>query len=169
MKKIAAISVLLLLLSACGSPPPAPKPQAVGKDGSWKVFVANPGKSDMLCYAATSPEETEGSIGARESRPFLMATRRTSGKIEISTSAGYDYMPGSKVELAVDDDTHNLYYQKDVAWARGDQEDRDIIDSMEDADDIEVRGLSTAKLTSVDYYPSDGFGAAVDHIRQLCP
>ena len=162
---------LLLALAACSthdaSAPAAPKQE--GAFGSWKVLVSHQGRKDMLCYAGASPQESEGSIGARESKPYLMVTRRPSGKLEVSASAGYRFMPGSKVELAIDDDTHSLFYKTSVAWARGDVGDRDIIESMKEADNIELRAVSDGGLTSVDYYPSEGFAEAVTHVRELCP
>jgi hypothetical protein len=159
--------LLAAVVSACATP--APRTARVEKIGDWRVMVSGEGTSKMLCYAGASPSESEGSFDRRESAPYLMATRRNSGKIEISASSGYPYMLGSKTELAVDDDTYDLFYKGAVAWARTDEEDRDIVEAMEDADDIQLRGLSRRDLTSVDHYSSSGFAEAIERIRELCP
>jgi hypothetical protein len=164
MKRIALYG-LILLISGCSSH--APKIDRV--QGDWQVVTARAGSPDMLCYAGASPLKSGGTMGKRTGRPYLMVTRRTSGKMEVSASAGYPFMQGSKVELAVDDDTYDLFYKDGVAWARGDTEDMNIIEALKAAEDIELRAVSQAGLTSVDDYPSHGFALAAARLRQLCP
>jgi hypothetical protein len=147
----------------------APAPHRDRFAGDWQVMTVNPGKRDMLCYAGASPIRSTGSMGKRETKAYLMATRRESGKIEISASAGYSFMPGSKAELAVDGKVHSLFYKDAIAWATSDAQDRDIINTMKTAEKIELRGVSKDGLTSVDYYPPEGFAAAIARIRELCP
>ena len=168
MKRITLFS-LLFLVSACSSTSPAQAPQREQAHGNWQVMVTNAGKSDMLCYAGATPAAREGTAEKRAAAAYLMVTRRQSGKIEVSASPGYTFMPGSKVELAIDDDSYSLFSKGSVAWARSDEDDRNIVESLMDAEDIEVRGLSQAGLTSVDHYPPQGFAGAIARIRELCP
>jgi hypothetical protein len=168
MKKQLLLFSLIVFCAACTSSSPH-KDEIMGH---WQVMVLSAGKKDMLCYAGSAPVSNSGSIGKREGSPYLMATRRLSGKIEISASAGYDFMPGSKVEIAIDDKAYELFFEKSVAWANDDAEDRAIIDALQNAEDddtIEVRGVSKAGLTSIDTYSPNGFAMAVARIRELCP
>jgi hypothetical protein len=170
MQKISTYLPLLLLatVAACGPSTPTKHEQA-GKIGSWQIAVSGKGSRDMICYAGTKPIDSEGTATKRASKPFLMATRRLSGKIEISASAGYVFKTGSKVELAVDGDSYSLFNKGAVAWARSDQDDLDIIEAMEDGEKVQVRGLSQNRRTSVDTYSPTGFAQAIERIRELCP
>lgn len=172
MRNTLKILTLLLPLGlvACGSPAPAPAPAPEpAAPAGWQVKVTHPGKPDMLCYAGATPIERAGTMENRASKPYLLATRRNSGKIELSASSGFAYMPGSKVELALDDETYSLFYKGSVGWARDDEDDMDIVEGLKDADHIELRGLSQDGHTSVDRYTSQGFAQAIERIRELCP
>jgi hypothetical protein len=159
--------LVLAVTAACSHSTPAPKREYVA--GDWQVMVSHEGKGDMLCYAGASPLRSEGTLTRRAGKAYMMVTRRKSGKIEISASAGYPYMGGSKVELAVDDDTYDLFYKGATAWARNDGDDAAIIEAMKSADNIELRGASQEGLTSIDHYPPHGFAQAIQRIRELCP
>jgi uncharacterized protein YfiM (DUF2279 family) len=165
MKQFQTIFALLLLVlaSACSST----KTDRV--IGSWQVMVASPGKSSMLCYAGAEPTSSKGTIEERSAAPYLMITRRTSGKIEVSMSSGYAYKHKSKAELAIDGKTYRMFFKDNVAWTRSDKEDKVIIEALKKAKHIEVRGMSDTGSTSVDTYSGDGFTAALARIRKLCP
>lgn len=158
--------MLTLLLAGCH---PSSEPERDRIAGGWQVMVADKGKPDMLCYAGASPEKSAGSLKERTGRPYLMVTRRASGKMEISASGGYAFKSGSKVELVVGDVPHALFYRDDVAWARAESQDKAIIEAMKTARGIELRGVSQAGLTSLDTYSPQGFSAAIARVKELCP
>ncbi len=167
MQNILKIMPLLLLVVTTACSTPAPKREQV--IGEWQVMVSGQGTAKMLCYAGASPLNSSGTLTKRDGRPYLMATRRLSGKIEISVSSGYTYMPASKVELAVDEDTYSLFHKGANGWTHSDSDDAKIVESMKTADTIEVRGVSAEGLTSIDTYPPHGFATAIARIRELCP
>ncbi len=123
----------------------------------------------MLCYTGSVPVKSTGLTAGRPGKPYLMATRRPSGKIEISASAGYPFLQGGRVELMVDKKAYGLFFTSDVAWAENDAEDREIVEAMKTADTVELLGISQARQTSTDIYSATGFDNAVIRIRELCP
>ena len=154
----------IIVLGACSH-----SPKADSVKGDWQVMLAAEGKPAQLCYAGAEPTSSKGTITKRDSQPYLMITRRTSGKIEVSMSSGYAYMQNSKTDLAIDGKTYRLFFRGNVAWAKGDMEDKVIIEALKKATDIQVRGVSQEGATSVDYYSSNGFAGALARVRKLCP
>lgn len=159
------LTIALSLLALCAACSSAPKRDLV--EGNWQVMVTHKGKPDMLCYAGATPQAHDPS---RSGAAYLMATRRPSGKIEISASAGYSFRKGSKVDIIVDGTWHRLFYKDAIAWARNDADDKAIIEAMKKTqDDIKIQSVSQDGVTSVDLYSPDGFAAAIKRIRTLCP
>jgi hypothetical protein len=162
MKNILLL-LILVSVSACSSPTARDSVQ-----GKWQVMTTNTKKEKMLCYAGTGPISSEGTFKDRE-QAYLTVTRRTSGKLEISTSSGYEYKKSSKVELVAGKKTYRLFFKGDTAWARSDADDKAIIAAIKTGEKIGVRGLSKKNLTSIDTYSAEGFNAALKRVRDLCP
>jgi len=171
MKHLYPILSLLLLttVSACSHIPgfgSGPKQDRVV--GHWQVMTTAKGKPDALCYAQTVPIKSQSAVKDRET-PYLMATRRISGKIEISVSAGYAFKKNRKVTLTVDKTPYRLFFHDNVAWAKSDDDDKDIITALKKAHKVEVRATAKSGGTSVDTYSADGFAPALARVKQLCP
>jgi len=157
--------LVLFVISACSSAGEPKRERML--TGEWQIITAKSGKN-MLCYTGTAPVNSEGSFEKR-AQPYLMATRRASGKIEISTSSGYPYKQHSKVEFITESKSHGLFFKNDTAWARNDAEDKAILTEMKKSSVIKIRSTSEAGVASVDTYSTKGFADAISRIKVLCP
>lgn len=171
MKKrlLIASAFAVFALASCA---PSPK-KAVATPhevfGSWQVVTTGKEGVDNLCYAVSAPVSSKGTLKGRSAEPYLMATRRNSGKIEISTTSGYPYIKDSEVDLIVSKKTYTLSFKDKVAWAQGDEEDKAIVKALQKAKKAVVRGVNKQKELSLDTYSLIGFTDAIARVKALCP
>lgn len=167
MKTVSAFLSLLSLatLAACAGNGDT---HADGTFGHWQVKTVTVGKDKTICYAGTTPLSASSTLPRRESA-YIMATRRLSGKIEISISSGYSYKKGSKADLVIDGMTYHLFFKDKTAWTRHDVEDKTIIDAIKKSRSILVLGTAESGDTSSDSYSPEGFADAIARVKALCP
>jgi hypothetical protein len=161
-----SITALLFALAACSGGGTAVPDRAIGR---WQVVTTAKTNNNGLCYTVSAPVKTEGTFAGKRGTPYLMATRRASGKIEVSASSGYAYGRGSRVELATDKKAFGLKFKNTIAWAHNDVQDNAIVTAMQATDSAEVRGLNDKGKTTVDIYSPIGFSEALARVRELCP
>lgn len=137
--------------------------------GHWQVVVTSETDPNALCYAVSSPVHSEGILEGKRTPPYLMATRRQSGKIEISAASGYPYQKGSEVELETRKDIFLLKPSNNVAWAVDDEQDKTMIAALSKPGNVVLRGRNIHGDTMMDTYSTDGFEEAVARVRELCP
>lgn len=136
--------------------------------GHWQVVeTANP--SNPLCYAVSAPTHVQGSFEGKRNSPYLMVTRRQSGRIEVSASSGYVYKKGTEVGLEIGKEHFSLKPKDSVAWARGDEQDKQMLEALKKLGPIVVHGITAKGATTEDIYSSAGFKEAVARVRELCP
>ncbi len=172
MKNLHRISgaCALILLSACVAK--QVDRSGVAQDssyGHWQVVVTAENDPAALCYAVSAPTHVEGTFNGKRNNPYLMATRRKSGRIEVSASSGYNYKKDSDVEIEISKDKFSLKPKDSVAWATDDAQDKDMLDAMKAIGPVEVRGVTAKGETTGDIYSTVGFKEALARVRELCP
>ena len=162
--KLRHLSPLLALFyfTACHHGPSADR-----EIGHWQVMTLS-AKGGMLCYAGSNPVQQSGAA-PRDTTPYLMVTRRLSGKSEVSASAGYRFMKSGKVQLMVGDQPYRLYFASDIAWAKDSAEDATIVQGLFAAKSVQLMAVSANHQASTDTYSTDGFAEAVARMKALCP
>lgn len=162
---------ILFVLSACsGNGAGAPAPVAAAPDQSFENWqVATVSKPNALCYAVTPPETSDDTLSAERGNPYLMVTRRASGKVEVSASPAYTLTDEDDVWLAAGKNKFNLHAKGKVAWAEDDQQDKAIMAVLRNAKRVVVRTQSAKGETSRDVYVTKGIKDALERVRELCP
>lgn len=127
-----------------------------------------PNSRDGLCYAGTVPFHSSMPFEVRKA-PYLMVTRRPSGKTEVSASSGAPYAPGSIVKLVIDGKYYRLFFKADVAWAKDDTMDNTILAALKKAKTIELVSTILPNNIVTDNYSPEGFNQALQHLRVVCP
>jgi hypothetical protein len=172
MKKLilTACAIALFSLAACVSK--NVDKSGVAQDSSfgyWQVVVTSETDPNALCYAVSTPMRSEGSFEGKRTSPYLMATRRQSGKIEISASSGYPYKKDADVELETDSELFVLKPRESIAWALDDEQDKSMLAKLKKLGTAELRGVNDKGQTTVDVYSTAGFEESVARVRELCP
>lgn len=163
MKSILRIATVALLLSA-GSVTAAPQLHATF--GDWKVFTNDNGGQKM-CYIASVPVKKTGNYSKR-SEPFFLVTQRSAGVDEVSTTSGYPYANGSKVQVSIGGMKFDLFTQGERAWASDEATDNRMVGEMIKSNSMDVRGTSPRKTFSVDTYSLKGFSKAHRDMKARC-
>lgn len=162
---------MLIALSACsGSKTGASAAVVAAPDQSFENWqVATVIKPDPLCYAVTPPETSDDTLSAERGKPYLMVTRRTSGKEEVSASAAYAVDDEGDIWLAAGKKKFNLHAKGKVAWAEDDAQDKAILAVLQSAKRVVVRTQTANGETSRDVYLTKGIKDALERVRELCP
>lgn len=158
-----------MFLLACGAAKQVDK-SGIAQDnsyGHWQVVETT--NQPKLCYAVSAPTHVQGSFEGKRGSPYLMATRRQSGRIEVSASSGYVYKKGSEVGLEIGKELFSLKPKDSMAWAADDTQDKDMIAALKNTGPVVVRGITAESETTDDIYSSAGFKEAVERVRELCP
>lgn len=171
MKKLRLTASLLplILLSSCVTKQ-VDKSGVVQDNsyGHWQVVeTTNP--KHPLCYAVSAPTHVQGSFEGKRNSPYLMATRRQSGRIEVSASSGYVYKKGENVGLEIGKEQFLLKPKDSVAWATGVEQDKLMLDALKTIAPVVVHGVTPDGETTEDIYSTAGFKEAVARVRELCP
>ena len=81
----------------------------------WSLFKTNRG-DQIVCYLASTPIKTRGSIRNR-GESFFLVTNIKNDADEISTASGFIYKNDSDVELSFGSKKFYLFPYKILAWA----------------------------------------------------
>ncbi len=135
---------------------------------SWVVYEYGDNTSDKKCYIAATPHKSDSSYtGLRN--PYLSVTRYSdSRKEEISLYSGYEYKISSEVYLLIGDIQKRLYTKDDVAWAKNDYDDKEIITLMMRNEAVKARSDSSVGNYAIDEYHMKGFTRAYARMKELC-
>lgn len=135
---------------------------------SWVVYEYADSQDDKKCYIAATPYKSDSSYtGLRN--PYLAITRYANTRSEeVSVYSGYEYKISSDVYLLIGDIQKQLYTKDDMAWAKSDYDDKDIIIMMLQSESVKVRSDSSMGNYSVDEYQMKGFTRAYARMKELC-
>lgn len=134
---------------------------------SWVVYEYGDG-DDRKCYIAATPHKSDSSYtGFRNS--YLAITRYAKSRSEeVSLYSGYEYKISRDVYLLIGDVQKQLYTKEDMAWAKSDYEDKDIITLMLKSESVKARSDSSFGNYSIDEYQMKGLTRAYARMKVLC-
>lgn len=160
MKHVLSIIIVSLALTACsgGSGNYVKDKQF----GHWQVVVPE-NKHSGLCYAFANPVDSD-----EEHPPYAMITRRNSGKMEFSTTSGFDCDASSKVKLRTGKRIFILASKNRVAWAQNDKLDAMILGAIQNEDEFRISSVKNGS-TIVDHYDTEGLNEALEQVKAICP
>jgi hypothetical protein len=162
-----APALALLAVLAC-RPAAADNGPFLGSFQDWEAYASGSGKS-RVCYAVTKPVKQEGNVPKRGGA-FLFVTHRPGDNERdvVNVKTGYKYRPNSTANVAVGNQTFNMYVSDDGAWNRTPGDDKTMAQAMVKGSSMIVRGTPAAGAATTDTYSLKGFGAAYQAIGKAC-
>lgn len=148
--------------------------EVIATHQDWRAFKDRE-DGQPLCYIGSVPEKEEGDYTSRGPTYVLVTIRPQEKPIGVVTvEAGYPYKADSRVDVAIDGNTFELYTRnrdsddKGDAWAFGDEGDRALIEAMKAGTTMVIKGTSSRGTLTTDTYSLLGFTAAYNAIRKAC-
>jgi len=137
----------------------------------WVVYEYQEDQNDdseKRCYIVATPHKSNSSYTASRN-PYFSITRYANSRTEeISVYSGYEYKISSDVYLLIDDKQKQLYTKDDMAWAKNDYEDKEIINTMLSTSTLKVRSDSSTGNYAIDEYEMKGLTRAYARMKELC-
>ena len=134
----------------------------------WVVYEYGENDNDKRCYIAATPNKSDTSYTALHN-PYLAITRYAKNRSEeVSISAGYEYKINSEVYLLIGGAQKQLFTTNDIAWARHDYDDKEIINLMLSSEYVKARSDSAIGNYAVDEYQMKGLSRAYARMKELC-
>lgn len=161
--------ILVLLFAAVASAPAlAQGIERLGDFGDWSAFQFTE-NGNKACYMASQPKKAEGDYKKRGD-VYAIVTHRPGEKLrdEVSILAGYSYKDGSAAQVAIGDQTFELFTQGDGAWAKDKNADQALVKAMIKGSSMVVKGTSSRGTETVDTYSLTGFTKAYEAIGKAC-
>jgi invasion protein IalB len=166
------MALALALSAALAWPGPAPALaqdiQNLGKFGDWRAYAYDE-KGEKACYIASQPTKDEGDYKTR-GEIYAMVTHRPADKVrdEVSLAAGYHYKTQSRVQVAIDGKTFELFPHEDTAWLPDSAGDRQLVAAMRAGKTMVVQGTSSRGTATKDTYSLIGFTKAYRAASKAC-
>jgi hypothetical protein len=143
----------------------------VAVQSAWSVFVdGNPRE----CWAVSAPRETVNTrdgraVSVRRGEILLFATYRAGGGApEVSFTGGYPFAEGSTVQLAVGNDTYQLYTDGQWAWAASAEDDARVLASLRRGAEAVLTARSSRGTQTRDTFSLSGITAATEEAQRRC-
>ncbi len=136
--------------------------------GKWTAYTyQEDGKN--VCYMASKPIKSEGAYKARGEVLTLVTHRPGENATDVvSVVAGYAYQPDSDVAVQIGSRKFTLFTFGERAWARDNQTDKTIVQTMVKGTSLTIRGNSSRGTPTIDTYSLQGFGGAYKAINDAC-
>ncbi|MBU6475628.1 MAG: hypothetical protein KGL10_00875 [Alphaproteobacteria bacterium] len=165
---LAIACVFSVLLAAAPAFAGAASPVLVGRYDGWKVYRFRD-SSGPVCFMSAQPRKEEGHYSSR-GQVFFFVTHwpGKDGKNVVSLSAGYTYKKDSRVTLAVNGKTFNLFTQGAMAWTQDGKEDAAVVDEIRAGREMAVKGTSDHGTLTSDSYDLSGSTAAYHAMMHAC-
>lgn len=162
MKRL-LLSVLFVFLAFANSANAQVKDKVV-KD--WTVYTVKM-QGKKTCYIASFPKSSSGNFDKRDD-PYLMVTYLGGDLAEVSTSSGYKYKEGSRVNVEIGTRKFTMFTAGELAWPNDAGADKDFIAAMKKQNFVKIKGASIMGTYSIDKYSLTGFDAAFERMKGLC-
>lgn len=133
---------------------------------NWTVYITKI-QDKKVCYTVSFPISKSGNYKKRD-EPYFMVTYLGNDIAEVSTSSGYKYKKGSKIELTMGNKKLLMFATNELAWAKDSYADKDFISLMKKQNILRVRGHSIIGSYSVDKYSLNGFTASYNRMKKVC-
>lgn len=132
----------------------------------WTVYIINM-HGKKVCYTVSFPISKSGNYKKRD-EPYFMVTYLGNDIAEVSTSSGYKYKKGGKVELTIGNKKLLMFATNELAWAKDSYADKDFISLMKKQNILRVKGRSKIGSYSIDKYSLNGFTASYNRMKEAC-
>ena len=146
-------------------------PASARQIGAFKDWSAHTeGKGDaQTCWMYSEPVKDEGNY-TRRGRIYMIVTHRPGEKVanQVQFTAGYTFKTGSPVQVVIGAKTFELFTNRDTAWARSTEDDRNIVAAMRAGARMVVTGVSSRGTKTTDTYSLSGVSAAHNAIGKTC-
>jgi invasion protein IalB len=171
MKKYLCISMCFLaFLTATEAM--AQKKLASFKD--WSVFTTTE-NTKKVCFMTSYAKKQTGSFKKR-GEVYIIITNRGGGKTpEVSINSGFNYKKGSDVELEFINKKSKKSYEfftsektPEMAWAKDSNMDKEVINSLKEAEKLNVKSTSSKDTKATDLYSLSGFKSAYERMISAC-
>jgi hypothetical protein len=115
------------------------------------------------------PKKMEGDFTKRGD-VFLLVTHRPAERSfdVVNFIAGYPYAEHSEVQVQVGKQSFRLFSKDEQAWARDENTDRAIAQSLRQGTTLVVRGTSLRGSRTTDTFSLAGSGSAYQAIGEAC-
>jgi hypothetical protein len=124
--------------------------------------------NDKKCYIISTPHKTSTSYTS-DRNPYFSISRYLKDRTEeISAYSGYEYKISSNVYLLIGDTQKHLFTKDDIAWAKSDYDDKEIINLMLNNEYLKVRSDSSTGNYAIDEYEMKGLTRAYARMKELC-
>ena len=140
-----------------------------GAYGDWSLYQFEEG-GYPVCYLASRIMKSSESVPGRGPSFALITNRPAEGKRHVvSIVAGYPYLDGSTVTVAIGRRQFHLFTDNDTAWAE-DSVDPQIVTAVRGGGSkIMVTGRPQGGPTILDTFSLKGAAAALAALDNTCP
>ncbi len=165
MRAFSAAVVLGVMLAL---PAVAQDVKVLSTSGQWTAYTyQEDGKT--VCYMASKPIKSEGNYKTRGEVLALVTHRPAESATDVvSIVAGYPYQADSDATVQIGPRKFMFFTFGERAWARDNQTDKTVVQTMVKGKSLSVRGNSTRGTPTVDTYSLQGFSAAYKAINDAC-
>jgi invasion protein IalB len=133
----------------------------------WHV-ITDTQNDEKICYIASLAAEQEGNV-TRTTDPYLLVAKFIDRDPEVSVSSGFSYKAGSEVKFSIKDNLYTLdKIQNNIAWAKNNTLDQDLIRAMKAGMVLEVKSTSQDGKYAIESYSLKGFTNAYNKMVDLC-
>jgi hypothetical protein len=133
----------------------------------WTVYE-DKDNQNKKCYITLAPKKSDSSYTSARN-PYIAITRYEVDRVEeVSIYSGYEYKISSNVSIMINGKLKQLFTNGDMAWAKHDYDDKEIIIMMLESRYLTVRSDSSVGDYAVDEYEMKGIARAYSRMKDLC-
>lgn len=164
VRSLAALLLASLPLSGAG----AAEPRLIGVFRDWNAFRLDEA-TGPVCWMVSRPKKMEGDFTKRGD-VFLLITHRPAERSYdvVSFIAGYPFAEHAEVTVQVGKQSFKLFSKDEQAWARDENTDRAIAQSLRLSSTLVVRGTSLRGSRTTDTFSLAGSAGAYQAIGDAC-
>jgi hypothetical protein len=136
----------------------------------WNVFTEAEPKE---CWGVSKPTETVNTrdgapVSVRRDDILLFVTFRPGKAAEVSFTGGYTFAGGSTVEVAVDNQTFQLFTEGEWAWTGSPEDDLKLMTALKAGSTAVLKAQSGRGTLTTDTFSLRGFTAAMEDAEKRC-
>ncbi|WP_292903758.1 invasion associated locus B family protein [Niveispirillum sp.] len=157
---------MLALLPVSGAG--AAEPRLIGVFRDWNAFRLDEA-TGPVCWMVSRPKKMEGDFTKRGD-VFLLITHRPAERSYdvVNFIAGYPFADHAEVTVQVGKQSFKLFSKDEQAWARDENTDRAIAQSLRLSSTLVVRGTSLRGSRTTDTFSLAGSTGAYQAIGDAC-
>ncbi|MGB0900722.1 invasion associated locus B family protein [Halocynthiibacter sp.] len=166
-------AICLAMLTASGVWAQETTENRVAVQTAWSVFIDD---DPTQCWAVSGPEDTVNTDSdgrpkaVRRGRIQMFVTWNPASSVagQVSFAGGYPFASGSTVQIAIGENTYELFTSGENAWAASPGDDAKIVTAMKRGATALLTGRSGRGTVTKDTFSLLGFTAAVEEAETRC-